>query len=61
MLTEPDMKASGSKTNKKEKVKKCGPMVLDTREITLEERNTEGDNSFGPMVACMKENSKTII
>lgn len=55
------MKASGSKTNRKEKVKKCGLMALATKEIMLVERNMARANSFGLMVACMKENSKTII
>jgi hypothetical protein len=58
---EPDMKVSGSKTNRREKEKKCGLMALVIKEITLEERNMVRASSFGPMVACTKENSKTII
>ncbi len=44
-----------------EKERKHGQMVRFTEEIMFKEIKMDKDNSFGPMEAGMKENSKIII
>ncbi len=55
------MKGNGSMTNKMDKVKKSGLMVLSTMVVTCKEKSMAKGNSFGQMDQFMKENSKITI
>ncbi len=59
ILMEPSMQEIGKKTNKTDMELKPGQMVQNTLVLTLTERNTARENSYGLTAQDMRESSTT--